>query len=125
MPGFGDIFQKALYLGVGLASVASETAATKLSELRNQARKVADDLVARGEMTTEQAQKFVDDLIQQAQSIPPESTVDVAQGPAQPRPIEIQIEEDGEGAAAGEHVDQLRNQVQDLQAELQRLQREP
>ena len=63
MSGFSDLFQKAVYLGVGLASYAGEKAGTKLTELRAQAQKLADELVARGEMTTEEARRMVDDLV--------------------------------------------------------------
>jgi hypothetical protein len=70
MPGFGNIVQKAFYLGVGLASYASEKAGGTLGELRVQAQKLADELVERGEMTTEEARKLVDDLMQQAQQQP-------------------------------------------------------
>ena len=59
MSGFSDLFQKAVYLGVGLASYAGEKAGTKLTELRAQAQKLADELVARGEMTTEEARRMV------------------------------------------------------------------
>ena len=71
MPGFGDILQKAVYLGVGLASYAGEKAGSKLTELRTEAQKLADELVKRGEMSTEEARRFVDDMVQQAQQQPP------------------------------------------------------
>ena len=44
MPGFGDLFQKAVYLGVGLASYAGEKASKTLAELRTEAQKLADRL---------------------------------------------------------------------------------
>jgi polyhydroxyalkanoate synthesis regulator phasin len=65
MPGFGDMMQKAFYLGVGLASYASEQASGRFSELQERAQKLADELVARGEMTAEEARRFVDDVMQQ------------------------------------------------------------
>jgi hypothetical protein len=37
MPGFGDLVQKAFYLGVGIASYAGEKAGTTFTELRSQA----------------------------------------------------------------------------------------
>ncbi|MBD2103502.1 phasin family protein [Leptolyngbya sp. FACHB-261] len=117
--GFGDILQKALYLGVGLASVASETATTKLADLRVQAKKVTDDLVARGEITTEQAQKLIDELIQQAQDAPTRNSDPNPQ--TGPRRIEI-LEDEPE--PKGSDVGDLRDQVLNLQAELQRLRRE-
>ncbi|MFN9647939.1 MAG: phasin-related domain-containing protein, partial [Pseudanabaena sp.] len=63
MNPFGGIVQKAFYLGLGLATVAGEKAGETLNELRTQASKLADELVEKGEMTTEEARKFVDDLV--------------------------------------------------------------
>ncbi|TAF53621.1 MAG: hypothetical protein EAZ61_06780 [Oscillatoriales cyanobacterium] len=65
MPGFGDMMQKAFYLGVGLASYASEQASGRFGELQERAQKLADELVARGEMTAEEARRFVDEVMQQ------------------------------------------------------------
>ncbi len=62
-----NIAQKAFYLGMGLASLATEKANATLTELRSQGSKLAEELVERGEMTAEEAKKFVDDLIAQAQ----------------------------------------------------------
>jgi hypothetical protein len=56
---FGDIIQKAFYLGVGAVAAATEEAGSKLTTLRSQAQKLADELVAKGEMTTEEARKLV------------------------------------------------------------------
>lgn len=61
MAGFGDLVQKAFYLGVGIASYAGEKAGMTLTELRSQAQKIADEMVARGEMTTEEAKRLVDE----------------------------------------------------------------
>ena len=122
MAGLGDIVQKAVYLGVGLASYAGEKATEKLGELRSQAQKLADEMVKRGEMTTEEASKFVEDFIQQAQ----QQTVNQADDskPPEPRMIEI-IEEDEESSGKSEqNVDNLRQQVESLQEELRRLQRD-
>jgi polyhydroxyalkanoate synthesis regulator phasin len=129
MPGLGDIVQKAFYLGVGLASYASEKATGKLAELRSQAQKLADELVAKGEMTADEAKRYVDDLMRQAQQPPTEATGDRSSG--EPRRIEI-LSDDEETAttstttqtASEGNVDQLREQVQRLQDELRRLQRE-
>ena len=123
MAGLGDIVQKAVYLGVGLASYAGEKATEKLGELRNQAQKLADEMVKRGEMTTEEASKFVEDFIQQAQQQQPVKPADDSK-PPEPRMIEI-IEEDEESSAQNEqNVDNLRQQVESLQEELRRLQRD-
>ncbi|MEG4391214.1 phasin-related domain-containing protein [Microcoleus sp. BROC3] len=126
MPGFGDILQKAVYLGVGLASYAGEKAGSKLTELRTEAQKLADELVKRGEMSTEEARRFVDDMVQQAQQQPPvESTREPK--PAEPRRIEIISEEEDVSAKDAKEtggVDKLREQVQNLQEELRRLKRD-
>ncbi|MGF1492794.1 MAG: phasin family protein [Microcoleaceae cyanobacterium] len=128
MPGFGDLVQKAVYLGVGLASVAGEKATKTLAELRTEAQKLADELVKRGEMTADEARRFVEDALQQAQD---------AAGPAnpgtssrsEPRRIEILDDEDNDSGGRSnqstetDSVDQLRQRVKNLQDELQQLQR--
>jgi polyhydroxyalkanoate synthesis regulator phasin len=129
MPGFGDIVQKAFYLGVGLASYAGEKAVSasgKLSELRSQIQKLADEMVAKGEMTTEEARRFVEDMMKQAQQ-PPAPAESPEKSPAsEPRRIEI-LEENEEPTvkeASTENVDELRDQVLKLQEELKRLQQD-
>lgn len=123
MPGFGDIVQKAFYLGVGLASYAGEKAGGKLAELRSQVQKLADEMVAKGEMTTEEAKRFVEDMMKQAQS----SASDSAPGktPTEPRRIEI-LSDDEEPASSEpkQDVDNLRGEVLRLQEELRRLKRD-
>ncbi|HEY9652775.1 MAG TPA: phasin family protein [Coleofasciculaceae cyanobacterium] len=128
MPGFGNIVQKAFYLGVGLASYATEKAGGTLAELRVQAQKLADELVERGEMTTEEARKMVDDMVQQAQ----QQTVNPSPSPtnptSEPRRIEI-IDEEAPvptttKKAETDNVEELRKQVQAMQDELRRLRRE-
>lgn len=126
MPGFGDILQKAVYLGVGLASYAGEKAGSKLTELRTEAQKLADELVKRGEMSTEEARRFVEDLVQQAQQQQPVAPAG-DQKPAEPRRIEIVSEEEdasGKDVKDAGGVDKLREQVQNLQEELRRLKRD-
>jgi polyhydroxyalkanoate synthesis regulator phasin len=88
MPGFGDILQKAVYLGVGLASYAGEKAGSKLTELRTEAQKLADELVKRGEMSTEEARRFVDDMVQQAQQQQPVESAGNKK-PAEPRRLKL------------------------------------
>ena len=131
MPGFGDIIQKAVYLGVGLAAYAGEKAGSKLSELRSQVQKLADEMVERGEMTTDEARRFVEDMMKQAQTPPSPGNNSQDKTPSKPRRIEIL--EDGEdessdsqtSAAAGkQNADNLRQQVLELQEELRRLQRD-
>ncbi|MBW4664661.1 MAG: hypothetical protein KME01_10765 [Chroococcus sp. CMT-3BRIN-NPC107] len=125
MPGFGDIVQKAFYLGVGLASYAGEKAGGKVAELRLQAQKLADDMVSRGEMTTEEAKKFVEDMMQKAQQTAQVPNPEPINTPTEPRRIEI-ISED-ESATTPEQaqdVDNLRQQVMGLQEELKNLKRD-
>lgn len=121
MANIGDIVQKAFYLGVGLASYATEKAGVTIQELRSQAQKLAEDMVARGEMTAEEARKYVDDLVQQAQTTvnEPEGT-EASKGP---RLIEIISEEEESAANAGADVESLRRQVHSLQEELENLKR--
>jgi len=126
MPGFGDILQKAVYLGVGLASYAGEKAGSKLTELRTEAQKLADELVKRGEMSTEEARRFVDDMVQQAQQQQPVESAGNKKS-AEPRRIEIVSEEEEVSPKDAKEVggvDKLREQVQNLQDELRRLKRD-
>lgn len=117
-----NIVQRAFYLGLGLASYASEKATGKLNELRAQAQKLADEMVERGEMTTDEARRFVDDLVKQAQ------TESVAQpkdtDTREPRRIEILSEDEEPTQEDSDNIDALRQQVQSLQDELRRLNRE-
>jgi polyhydroxyalkanoate synthesis regulator phasin len=125
MPGFGDIVQKAFYLGVGLASYAGEKAGGKLTELRSQVQKLADEMVARGEMNTEEARRFVEDMMKQAQQ-PGSGTSVEDTPPSEPRRIEI-LEDDEEPTpkeGVTDNVDKLRQQVLEMQEELKRLQRD-
>lgn len=123
MAGFGDLVQKAFYLGVGLASYAGEKAGGKLGELRVQAQKLADELVAKGEMNTEEARRFVEDMVNRAQqpgtAPAPDSTPN-----SEPRRIEILSDDEETTQAETQDVDNLRRQVMDLQEELRRLERE-
>ena len=133
MNRFGDIIQKAFYLGVGAVAAAGEEAGSKLGRLRSQAQKLADELVAKGEMTTEEARKLVDELIRQAQQQqqvqssgqPPTSPPANVNVPAQePRRIEIISEDEAPLPNEEENVDALRQQVQAMQEELRRLKRD-
>jgi polyhydroxyalkanoate synthesis regulator phasin len=121
MAGIGDVVQKAFYLGVGLAAAAGERAGEKISELRSQAQKLAEEMVAKGEMTTDEAKRFVDDMIKQAQQ-PQVEQQPTDNTPKQPRQIEILSEE--EEPAKGNSVDAMRQQVEALQEELRRLKRD-
>ena len=125
MPGFGDIAKKAFYLGVGLASYASEKAGGTLAELRSQAQKLADEMVAKGEMNAEEARKFVEDMMKQAQQ---PASHESGETTARPESRRIEILDDADEATEkepqGEDVDKLRDQVKRMQEELRRLQRD-
>ena len=122
MAGLGDIVQKAFYLGVGLATAAGEQAGEKLSSIGVQAQKLADEMVAKGEITTEEARKMVDDMIKSAQqqnlNQAPTSNPERPQKSTEPRRIEIVS--DGE-TKSPEDVSQMRKQVEALQEELKRM----
>ncbi len=126
MAGFDDIVKKAFYMGVGFASYAQEKAGTTLNELRTQAQKLADEMIERGEISTEEARKFVDELVQQAQqeNVPPAKNTQSTQ----PRRIEIVSEDEDaspqEKKTETQNIDNLKEQVQSLQEELRRLKRE-
>ena len=124
MAGFGDIVQKALYLGVGLASYAGEKAGVKLGELRSVAQKLADEMVGRGEMTTDEARRFVEEMMKQAQQTQASESA-TGKTPAEPRRIEILSEdEDPAGSESqAQDVEKLRQQVLGLQEELRRIKR--
>lgn len=121
MAGFEDVLKKAFYMGVGFASYAQEKAGSTLGELKVQAQKLADEMIARGEMSTEEARKFVDDIVTQAQ----QGTVSGAKTGAEskePRRIEIIDEqEQSTSSEADDNKEDLRRQVQSLQEELRRL----
>lgn len=117
-----DIVQKAFYLGVGIASYAGEKAGGKLSELRTQAQKLAEEMVERGEMTAEEARQAIDELVRQAQAQQPTTPPEPETPPREPRRIEILAEDESPAdSAAATEAERLRQQLQDLQAELRRL----
>lgn len=139
MAGLGDLFQKAVYLGVGLASYTGEKASERLGELRGQAQKLADELVQRGEMTTEEARKMVDDMVQRSQVEAEATRGRVQQDQSGPRTIDIEVEDSSGHTTsstaqsapaqpsqdpAHAQADALRSEVEKLQEELQRLKRE-
>ena len=122
-----ELVQKAFYLGIGLASYAAEKANVNLQELKSQAQKLADEMVARGEMTAEEARRYVDELVHQAQVNPGQTTESSA--PREPRRIEIvfdEAEEAPQKTAKTENppnAEDLRKQVEALQEELRRIRR--
>lgn len=129
MANFEDIAKKAFYLGVGFASYAQEKANETAKELRVQAQKLAKEMVERGEMNTEEARKFVDDMMKQAQ----QETVTQGDRSTDREPRRIKIVDEDESTAETEspkskgsqgNSDNLRQQVQSLQEELRRLRKE-
>lgn len=120
--GLGDLVQKAVYLGIGVASYAGEKAGEKLSELRGQMQKMADEMVERGEMTAEEARRFVDDTMAKAQQ---PSTAPAPSKPSEPRRIEIITDEEEPSQTASQteaQTEEMRQKVAELQEELRRLQ---
>jgi polyhydroxyalkanoate synthesis regulator phasin len=133
MANFEDIAKKAFYMGVGFASYAQEKANDTLKDFKVQAQKLADEMTERGEMSAEEARKFVDDLVAQAQ----QGTVPGSKESEQkePRRIEIVDEDEQPQPTPAKEVPQeptaptqantssedLRRQVQSLQEELRRL----
>jgi polyhydroxyalkanoate synthesis regulator phasin len=126
--GFGDILQKAFYFGVGLADYAQEQATERFKELRTQSQKLADELVKRGEMNSEEARQFVEQLIAEAQRGHSQSSGEASQK-GEPRRIEIieeeespsQQEQSTSATGGDEDIDTLRQQVEALREELKRL----
>ncbi|MBR8831834.1 MAG: hypothetical protein N5P05_002183 [Chroococcopsis gigantea SAG 12.99] len=121
MAGLGDLVQKAVFLGMGIAGYAAERAGTNLQELRAQAQKVADEMIARGEMNVEEARKYVDELLRQAQ----QQTVTTPDNPThdyqEPRRIEI-VEDEPDSTPSESEI--LEGKVRDLQEQLRKLQRD-
>lgn len=91
MDNLSGFLRKAVYLGVGLASYAGEKAGDRLAELAQEAQQKADELVRRGEMTTEEAKRFVDSLLENAQF--PTRPTDAQPTPPEPKTIDIVVEE--------------------------------
>ncbi|WP_421654475.1 phasin family protein [Leptothermofonsia sp. ETS-13] len=120
--GLGDLVQKAVYLGIGVASYAGEKASEKLSELRVQVQKLADEMVERGEMTAEEARKFVDEMLNKAQQSPVESPA--PEKPAEPRRIEIITDDEEPARPSSSQTEELRRRVMELQEELRRLKKD-
>jgi polyhydroxyalkanoate synthesis regulator phasin len=123
MAGLSDIVQKAFYLGIGLAASAGEQAGEKMSVLRVQAQKLADEMVSKGELTTDEARKLVDEMIKSAQQPnlhqSETTTTDRPKKSTEPRRIEIVSE--GEEATSVDDVSAMRKQLEALQEELKRM----
>lgn len=123
MAGFGNLVQKAFYLGVGIASYAGEKAGSAWGDLRAQAQKLVDELVERGELTAEEAQKMMNDMVERAESaavVEDRSVEDKSAATDGPR--QIQILDDSEAPTAEERqAEALRKEVENLREELKKL----
>lgn len=120
MAGFGNLVQKAFYLGVGIASYAGEKAGGALGDLRGQAQKLVDELVERGELTAEEAQKMMNDMVARAEAT---AAAEATARPSEPDgPRQIQILDDSESLTEEERqAAALRQEVQNLREELKKL----
>jgi polyhydroxyalkanoate synthesis regulator phasin len=124
MAGFGDLIQKgvqkAFYLGVGIASYAGEKAGGAFGDLRGQAQKLVDELVARGELTAEEAQTMMNEMVERAQAAgaAPTATADTA---SEGGPRQIQILDDDATTEEERQAEALRQEVEALRKELKRL----
>lgn len=124
MAGFGNLVQKAFYLGVGIASYAGEKAGGALGDLRGQAQKLVDELVERGELTAEEAQKMMNDMVARAEATAAAAAAAEATArPSEPDgPRQIQILDDSESLTEEERqAAALRQEVQNLREELKKL----
>jgi polyhydroxyalkanoate synthesis regulator phasin len=149
--GLSDLVQKAVYIGIGAASYAGEKAGSKLTEFSGQLQKLADEMVERGEMTAEEARRYVDEKMRAAQAelenLSQQAQQQVKQPPTpetpkEPRRIEI-IDDDetrkpeatkpeatkpepvqskpAKPESSGDPIEDMRRQVAELQDELKRL----
>ncbi len=126
MADFGNLVQKAFYLGVGAASIAAEKAGSTIQDLREQAQSVADEMVQKGEMNAEEAKKFVNDMVKQAQEKIPNAvsspTKTAPEETKEPRRIEILDEEtEANEDDKSQEAAQLRRELEELQQELKNL----
>ncbi len=129
-----NLAQKALYFGMGLASFAADKASAAARsapvhfvQLRQRAQKITDELVKRGEMSAEDAKIYMDDLMQRA----PQQVKDMQeQDPPASGPRKIQIDDMGEAdeqeSTAIQLTDsaRLRQEIDALEAELEKLQQQ-
>lgn len=146
-----DLVQKAVYIGIGAASYAGEKAGSKLNEFSGQLQKLAEEMVERGEMTTDEARRYVDEKMKTAQqefenlSQQAQQAQKTQDKPKEPRRIEIvdedevsasksnsasnsaaqpevaQPEQAPKSESSGNPVEDMRRQVAELQEELRRL----
>ncbi len=102
-----NILQKAFYLGVGMAGLAVEKATDTLQELKKQTeaiasypdfpqklQQIADGMVAKGKMSTEEARKYVDEILLQQQSSTTSVVNESTTTTSSPRTIDIVVDDD-------------------------------
>ncbi|MGD1928209.1 MAG: phasin family protein [Leptolyngbyaceae cyanobacterium] len=118
MAGFGDLVQKAFYLGMGAASYAGERAGSTLKDLREQTQTVVNELVERGELSAEEAQQLINKMMQRAQE-----SVTTTAAVSQDEPRRIEIVDDEEMTAEVREADALRQQVESMRQQLEALKR--
>ncbi|MDX2272676.1 MAG: hypothetical protein NW237_12135 [Cyanobacteriota bacterium] len=124
--------QKALYLGMGIASLAADKAtslAAQLGGLRKQAQGLVDELVERGAMSAEEARAYMDNLLAQAPAKPNQQTANDKASANGPRKITIDDMGDGDPdpeatALALTEAAHLRQKIDQLQAELNRIKKQ-
>lgn len=118
--------RKALYLGVGLAGVAADNAAKlvgraggQIGDLQKQLQDVVEELVQRGAMTTEEARATLENTMKRSAQAAQEQTA----GPVKIEIDDLDDEVAGDPSAAIElsEASRLRQQIDALQAELDRL----
>jgi polyhydroxyalkanoate synthesis regulator phasin len=122
MAGFGDIVQKAFYLGVGVASYAGEKAGGTLKELRDQTQTLVNEMVERGELTADEAQQLLNKMMQRVQESPTQPSKPPSP-PAENGPRRIEILDDEESTAATREAEALRRQVEMTRQQLEDLKR--
>ncbi|MEO1095489.1 MAG: hypothetical protein AAFX01_11380 [Cyanobacteria bacterium J06638_28] len=121
MAGFGNLVQKAFYLGIGAASYAGEKATNTFKDLQGQAQKIVNELVERGELTAEEGQQLFNKMMQQAQA-PVEDVVESPR-PTEPRRIEILDADEDTPSPESQEAEALREQVDALREKLEDLKR--
>ncbi len=111
-----DFVKKAFYLGVGVASYAGEQAGNKVAEIQERAQQLADEMIRRGEMNTEEANRWLN----QFSDTPTQVSVEEVPYPDEPQTIELVTgEEDEQPSSESENI---QAQVNELEEELRRLQ---
>jgi polyhydroxyalkanoate synthesis regulator phasin len=124
-----NLAQKAFYFGMGLAALVADNvpkvagnARDRLLELRRQLQALVDELVELGAMRAEEARAYMDAIA---------ATVNRREeGKAAGGPRRITIEDMGEAEAEGStaielsEAARLRQQIAELQAELERIKKE-